>query len=193
MPDWDWGYPEDEIDFSPLPIPDDPVYEAPAEMSDWSPEDWTSWAQNIAQGAGSAAGALGGGSSGSGGFNVSDLLKALGLTSGSGEYSWLLPLLSMFAGAAGTWNLNSSTKDASETLQNAAKEASAKSEELIGGARGNFEPYIAAGQGALPQLQALVGKPLAAQFKAQGAPSNAAGKFFGAMSLNDLAKLRKGA
>ena len=115
----------------------------------------------------------GSGASSGGGFDLGKLLKGLGLTGGAGGSDSLLPLLSLLLSGGGLFNANSSNDKAVEQLQQGAEKANQLSTDLIGGARGNFAPYIAAGQAALPQLQGMVGNNnLADKFKSQGPQSN---------------------
>lgn len=130
---------------------------------------------------------------GSGAGGIGDVLKMLGL--GNGGMASLLPLL--LAGG-GAFNANNATNKASQQLQDAAKQANQQATDLIGGARSDFQPYMQAGQAALPQLQAMVGNnnmaglfgPVASQgfAKPGSVASHAFSPIKGAMTLADLAK-----
>ena len=187
MPDYDWDYPEEAINFDPLPLLPEPVFDAPLEVTpnevfdtwlDSEPggssagmPNWTALAAALAQG-GSAA---------------SSVLKALGLVKGDGSLD-LLGLTTLLGGIGGTRNLSNAQGKASEELQAAAKAANEQALGLIGGARDAYAPYMAAGTSALGQMQGMIGKPLAAQFHSQGPTSNAASKFRGGMTLAELTK-----
>ncbi len=186
MPDYDFEYPEDAINFDPLPLMPEPVFEAPLEVSPFEVFDsgiedepggstsgynWSALASALAKG----------------GSSASSVLKALGLVKGDGSLD-MVGLATLLGGLGGTLNLSSAQGKASEQLQAAAKQANEQAQGLIGGARDAYAPYMAAGTSALGQMQGLVGKPLAAQFHSQGPTSNAAAKFRGGMTLAELTK-----
>ena len=202
--DWDVGaplYPDTPVDygnpFLPSPLPGDDFGSSGgtggyggSEVGSEGPQfDWTSYSSDptgylakLLSGFTSGSGA----SSSSGGFDIGKLLKGLGLTGGAGGNDSLLPLLSLLLSGGGLINSNNSNDKAVEQLQQGAEKANQLSTDLIGGARGNFAPYIAAGQAAIPQLQGMVGNNnLADKFRSQGPQSNLASKY---TTLAQLAK-----
>lgn len=174
MPDYDYEYPEDSIDFTPIPEYPSPIFEIPLlpdpgfplpDPIDNTPID-----------------------GGGGGYDWTAILKALGLVAGNnGSMSALLPILSMLAGGAGLINQNSNTKEAAAQLQAGADKANTLATDLIGGARTDYKPYMDAGTASLGKLQAMVGaNDLAGKFGPIGQPSAIADKFKGAMTLKQL-------
>lgn len=115
---------------------------------------------------GAAGGLFGGSKGGSSGGGLGDILKMFGLGgAGGSDLSSLLPLLML---AAGTINSSGASKEASQQLQAAAKEANTTATGLMQGAAGNYQPYIDAGKGALADMQAFDKTPLASKFVATG-------------------------
>lgn len=195
MWDWDelWQHFGDvpELDFSEIPEMAPPLLEMPLTpdfswspeeiLSDWSPEDLLTQLQNVggsgSGGAGTSAGGLGG------------LMQTLfGQSSGKGSLVGdLLPLLSIIGALGGGINAMNKTEDATKQLTDAANKANEQATGLIGGARGDYAPYMQAGQGALSQLQGMLGGP-----KKQYGPVTAGAMkpIHGAMTLQQLAGRR---
>jgi len=174
---------DDGIDWNPGdPLYTDPVYDDPyesgylggdADGSTGSPTNPDTpgfdWSQ-LGNWPGGGASEGGSSSSMSG---LMSLLRSLGLTGGAGGADSLLPLLSLLLSGGGLLNSNNANDKAVEQLQHGAEKANQLSTDLIGGARGNFTPYINAGHAALPQLQGMVGNSnLADKFVSKGPQSN---------------------
>ena len=183
--DWNPGDPlyTDTPDLSPLPEGPPPLINMPIGMGPDvnMPEpiaggsmDWSSLMKLL---------------NGAGGSSSSSLLRQLGLGTSSGglDIGSLLGVLALLGGGI---NTNNSIKDASGQLQQGAQDANKLATDTIGGAQANFKPYIEAGQGAIPQLQGMVGKGLAGKFNSAGTKSNLGGQFSGAMTLAQLMKGR---
>lgn len=184
--DIDWG----DIDWSEIPLMEEPTFDPPLELDTSTLGDpFADWGGGAGgdgtNGSGDWSSGLGGlGSLGAGlGSGASSFLttigKALGLTNSNGELDQrgLMSLLTMLGMGAGMLNQNGATKDATEQIQNAANAANAKAEELIGGARGNYKPFIDAGTQAISGLQGMVGN------------SNLGSKYGGSVSPQVLAAI----
>lgn len=158
--------------------PNDPAY------NDFGSIDWGS----IEKALGLAAGTLKPGGSNGGSGGLTDILKALGLTTGNnGGLGALLPLLSLFAGGLGLNNQNNNTKEAAAELKAGADKANQYATDLIGGARGAFTPYQDAGASAVGQLSGMVGaNDLAGKFGPITGPGDLGSKFKGTMTLKQL-------
>lgn len=129
---------------------------------------------------------------GGGADAAQQLLKALGLTNKSGGID-LAGVLSLLALGGGGLNRINSVDRASEQMQEAANKANEMATSTIGGAQGNFAPYISAGQNAVGQMAAFDKTPLAAKFQATGGgkPSALMDQFAAARSLGDVARIRR--
>lgn len=175
MPDYDYDYPEDSIDFTPIPEYPEPIFELPLMPDPGFPLPYPIDNMPID---GSAGGTV----------DWSKILKALGLTTGnSGSIDAILPILSLLAGAYGLNNQNSNTEDAAKQLQAGAEKSNALATDLIGGARSAFTPYQEAGTSALGKMQAMVGaNNMADKFGPVGTTSALGDKFKGAMTLKQL-------
>jgi len=170
---------DDGIDWNPGdPLYTDPVYDDPYESGYLGGDaDGSTGSPTNPATPGFDLGSLGdypdSGASGGGWADILKLLKGIGLTGGAGGADSLLPLLSLLLSGGGLLNSNSANDKAVEQLQQGAEKANQLSTDLIGGARGNFTPYINAGHAALPQLQGMVGNNnLADKFVSKGAPSS---------------------
>jgi hypothetical protein len=192
--DWD-AISGGDPDFSELPLGDMPTFDQGLEMESYYGDpyaDWgggaegdgseifkggaggmgeKSWLEQIFGAGKGAAGLLGKGAGGlfggGGGMDLTSLLAALGM--GYGGYKG-----------------NQASKESAEEIKAAAKEANANAAGLIGGAQGNFQPYIDAGKSSVADLYALTQQPgLASKFgplKAKAGP-----KMKGSVSLAELA------
>lgn len=126
-----------------------------------------------------------------GGSAASSLAKQLGIIKPSGDLDMAALLSLLTTAGMGAFQYNN-VQGASEQLQNAAKSSMDRSTQMYNDAAALYKPYQSAGLSALDKLSAAGPSALSSQFVAKGTPSAAASKFFGAMTLNDLAKLRKG-
>jgi hypothetical protein len=119
------------------------------------------------------------------------LLKGLsglfGKDGAMGAGSGLSSLLAALGMGYGGYKGNQASKESAEEIKAASKEANANAANLIGGAQGNFQPYIDTGKNALSDLYALTQQPgLAGKFgplKAKDMP-----KMKGSISLAELAR-----
>jgi hypothetical protein len=179
--------PLEGLDLSEIPEMPEPIFELGLTPDfSWVPPEVMD-SLNIGDILAGLQGGGGGGGGGSGGFDWGGLLKSLGLSKSGNSLDAILPLLSIFGALATGINNTRATSDAGEKIANAAKESNAKAEELFGGARSNFAPYITAGQGAIPQIEALLQQPgIAGKFGKVVAPSLRPIK--GGMTVADLAK-----
>ena len=175
---WDWGFGYDDPiyaspDWSLLDEQPMPEFEAPLDLdTSWLDDPYANWGGgpggDNTDGSGDwNTGGVSLGNLSGGGSMLGSVAKALGLTDSNGNLNSnaLLSLLTSLGMGAGVLNQNSATRDATQQLQNAANQANAKAEELIGGVRPNYQPYMQAGTQALSGLQGMVGN------------SNLAGKY----------------
>jgi hypothetical protein len=168
MWDWDFGYDDPiyaEPDWTLLDEQPMPEFDAPLELdTSWLDDPYLDWGGgpggDNTDGSGDwNTGGVSLGNLSGGGSMLGSVAKALGLTDKNGNINSnaLLSLLTSLGMAGGLVNQNSATRDATAQLQEAARAANAKAEELIGGARANYQPYMQAGTQALSGLQGMVG------------------------------------
>lgn len=191
--DIDW-YPTAPTDWSGAPYdperdPYEEIYqEGDGDGSNNSPTnpgssnfDWAGIARAMGVSVEAAKQILGGGGGGGG---LGDVLKLFGLSGGSGS---LMPLLMLLAGGGAALNQTNKGNDAARQLQEGADKANALSTDLIGGARKNYEPYMASGVDSLSKLQGMVGNNnMGGKFAPVGANSALSEKFRGLMTLAQL-------
>lgn len=158
---FDFGY--DDPDFSLLAEQPMPEFETSLTLDDWTPDmipDFSTIEQQptptFPQGLKLDPSIINGGN---GVDMLGSIAKMFGLTDKNGNINSnaLLSLLTSLGMAGGVLNQNSATRDATAQLQEAARAANARAEELIGGARANYQPYMQAGTQALSGLQGMVG------------------------------------
>jgi hypothetical protein len=191
--DWD-AISGGDPDFSELPLMDMPTFDQGLEMENYWPDPYENWG-----GGAGGDGTDGSGDWGSGGlgglFNGAKGLSGLfgggkgglgGLFGGGSGGLDLTSLLAALGMGYGGYKGNQASKESAEEIKAAAKEANANAAGLIGGAQGNFQPYIDAGKSSVADLYALTQQPgLASKFgplKAKAGP-----KMKGSVSLAELA------
>jgi hypothetical protein len=201
MPDEDYGD-EPPPDFSPIPTPPPPAFTPPTPVTTeepptfvtepGEPEDPTgknNSPTNPSSPNFDAAGALKAFNSGDPGFMslLTNLAKMLGFT---GNLKDLLPMLPFLLSTTGTINTVESKKEAAAKIEAAANKNNDFDMAEIGNAKGGFTKYNNAGNEAVDQIMwHLNNDPkLSDKFGPVVAPDTK--KISGAMSLNDLAKVK---
>lgn len=174
--DPDWGLIDE------MPMPD--FGQSPDLDTSILDDPYVNWGGGAGGDGTNGSGDFGGGL---GGFRIGDvgsLLKSLGLAGkdGSLDIGSLLGLVALLGGGINSGN---AIDKASGELKDAANKSNEFGQAQYDKAQGRFEPFIAAGTGALAQLQQPM-TPLADKFKSQGVSSNLAGKF--GNSLASLAR-----
>lgn len=176
--------------FSELPLMDMPNFDPGLEMDSYYGDPYADWGGGAGGDGFDGSGDFGGGGLGgllSAGKGLSGLFggKGGGGLFGGGGLD-LTSLLGMLAMGYGGYKGNQASKESSEEIKNAAKEANANAAGLVGGAQANFQPYIDTGKNALGDLYAMTQQPgLAAKYgplKAKAGP-----KMRGSISLAELA------